>query len=141
MLVMRRWLLPLVLGAVGLGWTVADYAQVPIRPIKIRKRPCQLQYAQAVQTIGLARWSAPESARPSLERLLNAAARAKELVDVDFQQWVWPLCSTETLSQLRISVDRIEANRWLAADPEDQRDAQVTAANSELLKALDAGSK
>jgi hypothetical protein len=141
MLTMHRWFLLWVLGTMGFGWTVADYAQTPIRPLKQRERPCQLQYAQAIQTIGIARWSAPESARPGLERLLNAAARAKEFVDVDFQEWVWPLCSTETLSQLHLSVDRIQANGWLPADPEDQRDAKVAAANSELLKALDAGFK
>ncbi len=141
MLTRRQQLFCLVLSAGGLGWTAADCAQVPIRPLKIRERPCQLQYAQAIQTIGLARWSAPDYARPSLERLLNAAARAKELVDVDFQQWVLPLCSTETLSRLKTSVDLIETNRWLPVDPEDRRDAEVTAANSELLKALGAGLK
>jgi hypothetical protein len=134
----RQSLLPVLLCA-GLGAVQSVIAQAPIRPLKQRLIPCQVQYAQSVQTIGLARWSAPESERPGIERLLNAAAEAKELVDEDFLQWVDTLCSTDTLSQLRGSVDRLEANKWLPSSPEEKRTAQAAAANAELLKAIQAG--
>jgi hypothetical protein len=87
----------------------------------------------------LARWSAPESERPSIERLLNAAVEAKELIDGDFLQWVDPLCSAETLSQLRLAVDRLEGNKWFPSSPEERRPVQAEAANAELLKAIQAG--
>jgi hypothetical protein len=104
-----------------------------------RETPCQVQYARAVEVIGLARWSAPEAERPSIERLLNAAAKAKELVDSSFLQWEAPLCSTETLGRLHASVETIQSNRWLPSTPEAQRAAQAAAANAELLKAIGAG--
>jgi hypothetical protein len=123
----------------GLGKVQAVIAQTPIRPLKQRVIPCPVQYAEAVRTIGLARWSAPEAERPGIERLLNAAAGAKELVDGDFLEWVEPLCFTETLAQLRLSVERLEANKWLPSSPEERRVAQAAAANAELLKAIQAG--
>jgi len=135
---LRLSLLPVILFA-GLGAAQYAVAQTPIRPLKHREIPCQVQYAQAVRSIGLARWSAPESERPSIERLLNAAAEAKELIDGDFFQWVDPLCSAETLSQLRLSVDRLEGNKWFPSSPEERRPAQAEAANAELLKAIRAG--
>ena len=134
----RQSLLPVLLCA-GLGVVQSALAQTPMRPLKQRVIPCQVQYAQAVRTIGLARWSAPESERPGIERLLNAAAEAKELVDGEFLQWVDILCSTDTLSQLQLSVDRLEQNKWPPLSPEERRVAQATAANAELLKAIQAG--
>jgi hypothetical protein len=136
---MRQWLLSAVACAAGLGGVGQFLAQPPIRPLKQREIPCQVQYAQAVQTIGLARWTAPEPERPSIERLLNAAAHAKELVDGSFLDWAFPLCSGETLSRLQASVDRLDANGWLPTSPEDKRDAQAAAANAELMKAMQAG--
>jgi hypothetical protein len=136
---MRQWLLSVVACAVGLGGVGQAFAQSQIRPLKRREVPCQVQYAKAVQTIGLARWTAPEPERPSIERLLNAAAHAKELVDGRFLEWDFPLCSRETLSQLQASVDRLDANGWLPTSPEDKRDAQAVAANAELMKAMQAG--
>ena len=135
---LRLSLLPVILCA-GLGALQHAVAQTPIRPLKHREIPCQVQYAQAVRTISLARWSAPESERPGIERLLNAAAEAKELVDGEFLQWVDILCSTDTLSQLQLSVDRLEQNKWPPLSPEERRVAQATAANAELLKAIQAG--
>ena len=114
-------------------------SQTPEHSLHSREVPCQTQYAKAVQTIGLARWSAPEAERPSIERLLNAASKAKELVDASFLQWEQSLCSTETLSKLHVSVDRLESNHWVPTSPEDLRAAQAAAANAELLKAMDAG--
>lgn len=104
-----------------------------------RQVPCQIQYAKAVETIGLARWSAPEAERPSIERLLNAASKAKELVDASFEKWEAPLCSAETLGKLHASVQTIESNGWLPATPEERREAEAAAANAELLKAINAG--
>lgn len=117
----------------------ASWAQGTDRSLRPREIPCQTQYAQAVQTIGVARWSAPEAERPAIERLLNAAAKAKELVDSSFLQWEAPLCSADTLSKLHTSVYRLQANRWLPENPQEQREAEATAANAELLKAMDAG--
>ncbi|MDP9038221.1 MAG: hypothetical protein M3O02_02970 [Acidobacteriota bacterium] len=113
--------------------------QGPGRSLRQREVPCQSVYAQAVQTIGLARWSAPEAERPAIERLLNAAAKAKELVDSSFLQWEAPLCSADTLTRLHTSIGRLQANRWLPETPEEQREAEAAAANAELLKAMDAG--
>ena len=138
---MRRWLPSLIVSLAGLGAAQAVFAQAANHPLKQREVPCQVQYAKAVETIGLARWSAPESQRPSIERLLNAAAGAKELVDGNFLEWTFPLCSEETLSQLRASTGRLEANGWLPTSPEEKRDAQAAAANAELLKAMQAGLK
>lgn len=104
-----------------------------------RQVPCQTQYAKAVETIGLARWSAPEPERPSIERLLNAASKAKELVDASFLQWEAPLCSAETLGKLHASVQTIESKGWLPATPEERREAEAAAANAELLKAINDG--
>jgi hypothetical protein len=114
-------------------------AQPGDRSLKQRDVPCQVQYAQAVETIGLARWSAPEPERPSIERLLNAAAKAKELIDASFQQYDTALCSSETLGRLHASVDRLQSNGWLPSTPEERRDAEAAAVNAELLKAMDAG--
>ncbi len=114
-------------------------AQGPGRSLHQREIPCQAQYAQAVQTIGMARWTAPEPERPAIERLLNAAAKAKELVDSSFLQWEAPLCSAETLVRLHTSVERLQLNHWLPETPEDQRAAEAAAANAELLKAMDSG--
>jgi hypothetical protein len=114
-------------------------AQPASRSLKQRDVPCQAQYAQAVETIGLARWSAPEAERASIERLLNAAAKAKELIDASFLQYDPALCSAETLGRLHASVDRLQSNGWLPSSPEERRDAQAAAVNAELLKAMDAG--
>lgn len=114
-------------------------AQPGGHPLKQREVPCQTQYAEATEIIGLARWSAPEAERPSIERLLNAAARAKELVDASFLQYDASLCSTETLGRLHASVDRLKSNGWLPTTPDQRRDAEAAAANAELLKAIDAG--
>lgn len=114
-------------------------AQAPRPGLVPRQVPCQAQYARAVETIGLARWSAPEAERPSIERLLNAAAKAKELVDASFLKWQAQLCSSETLTELRASVQTIESNGWLPATPEDRRQAEAAAANAELLKAISDG--
>jgi hypothetical protein len=122
-----------------LAATLPALAQSIPKTLHQREIPCQTQYAQAVQTIGLARWSAPESERPALERLLNAAATAKSLIDSSFLQWEAPLCSAETLGRLKTSVDRVRANRWLPETPEQEREATAAAANAELLKAMDAG--
>jgi len=138
---MRRWLPSLIVSLAGVGAAQAVSAQIAIRPLKQREVPCQVQYAKAVETIGLARWSAPEAQRPSIERLLNAAAGAKELVDGTFLEWSAQLCSDETLTQLHVSTDRLEANGWLPSSPEDKRNAEAAAANDELLKAMRAGLK
>jgi hypothetical protein len=111
-------------------------AQSHGRALNQRQVPCQTQYAQAVQTIGMARWSAPEAERPAIERLLNAASKAKELIDASFLQWDDSLCSTETIGRLRSSVDRLQANGWLPVTPEQRREAEAAAVNEELLKAL-----
>lgn len=114
-------------------------AQPGVRPLKQRPVPCQTQYTQAVETIGLARWSAPNPERPSIERLLNAAAKAKELVDASFLQYDASLCSAETLGRLHVSVNRLQSNGWLPSTPDERRDAQAAAVKAELLKAIDAG--
>lgn len=114
-------------------------AQPAGRSLHERDIPCQTQYAQAVGTIGLARWSAPEGERPSIERLLNAAAKAKELIDASFLHYDSSLCSAETLGRLHGSVERLQNNGWLPEGPEQRRDAQAAAVNAELLKAMDAG--
>ena len=107
--------------------------------LKRRDVPCQAQYSQAVQTIGMARWSAPEPERPPIERLLNAAANAKELVDSSFLQWEASLCSANTLARLQRSVEKLQSSGWLPTTAEEQRQAEAAAANAELLKAIDAG--
>lgn len=117
----------------------AGAAQPGGHSLRQRDVPCQAQYTQAVETIGLARWSAPEVERPSIERLLNAAAKAKELVDASFVQYEPSLCSPETLRRLHASLDKLERNGWLPATPEERRGAEVAAVNAELLKAMDAG--
>src|ERR1700694_4715201 len=89
---------------------LAAVAQPGARSLRQREVPCQVQYTQAVESIGLARWSAPEGERPSIERLLNAAAKAKELVDASFVQYEPSLCSSETLGRLHASVDRLQNN-------------------------------
>ena len=114
-------------------------AQSPSHELVQRQVPCQAQYASAIETIGLARWSAPEAERPSIERLLNAAAKAKELVDASFLKWQVQLCSSETLGRLHASVQTIESNGWLPTSPEDRRQAEAAAANAELLKAISDG--
>lgn len=114
-------------------------AQPGRRSLKQREVPCQTQYAQAVDTIGMARWSAPEAERPAIERLLNAAAKAKELIDASFLQYDASLCSADTLGRLHASLDRLRSNGWLPPTPEERRDAQAAAVNAELLKAIEAG--
>lgn len=114
-------------------------AQPGGRSLKQREIPCEVQYAQAVETIGVARWSAPESERPSIERLLNAAAKAKELIDASFLQYDAALCSAETLGRLHTAVSRLQSNGWLPATPEERRGAEAAAVNAELLKAMDTG--
>jgi hypothetical protein len=136
---MSRWSLLVLACTVGFAVQHPLSGQSSIRPLRRREIPCQVQYAQAVQTIGLARWSAPEPERPAIERLLNAAAKAKELVDASFLQWHFPLCSDDTLLRLRSSVDRLQANGWFPTSPEEQREAQAAAANAELLKAMEPG--
>lgn len=132
-------LIPVVLVATMMSAIHSSRGQAPDRSLRQREVPCQAQYAQAVQTIGVARWSAPEPERPAIERLLNAAAKAKELVDSSFLQWEAPLCSMDTLSKLHTSVDRLQANRWLPETAPEKRAAEATAVNAELLKAMDAG--
>ncbi|GAC1416613.1 MAG: hypothetical protein NVSMB62_06460 [Acidobacteriaceae bacterium] len=136
---MIQKLLPAVLVATMIPAFHSCWSQAADRSLRQREVPCQAQYAQAVQTIGVARWSAPEPERPAIERLLNAAAKAKELVDSSFLQWEAPLCSSDTLAKLHTSVDRLQANRWLPETAQEKREAEATAVNAELLKAMDAG--
>ena len=135
---MRLQLIPALL-LVSLPAVPLLAAQPGGRSLKQREIPCQTQYTQAVETIGLARWSAPEVERPAIERLLNAAAKAKELIDASFLQYDSSLCSAETLGRLHASIDRLHSNGWMPSTPEEHRDAQAAAVNAELLKAMDVG--
>lgn len=136
----------MLMGAAALlGGVHCASAQAPLARrtsgMELRRRaiPCGDQYRTAVETIGLALWAAPETQRPAIERLLNAAAQARELVGASESGWIWPLCSDDTLARLHSSVARLESNGWLPKTPAERREAETAAANAELLKAMDAG--
>jgi hypothetical protein len=100
---------------------------------------CRKRYADAVYSIGLALWTAPELQHRALERLLNAAAAAQSAAeDPNSTDQGKAFCSDATLSDLEATVVRLKAKGWVPMTQVEEHVTHTTNVSDELKHALDA---
>jgi hypothetical protein len=103
---------------------------------------CRKRYADAVYTIGLALWTAPEVQHRALERLLNAAAAAQSAaMDPEPSEQGKAFCSDSTLNDLEATVVRLKAKGWVPLTDVEEHAVTTVNLSDELKHAINGISK